>query len=440
VQERQVVISGTSALTPLGDTTDAIFAALCAGGSATGLEAGFDTSGCASRVVGRLPAGTDLSVGMRKDQTKYFRKNTKVMCRDIQLAVGAVGRAVAEAGLALGDMATEPILPAIDHSRFGILYGAGFIPIELPELAATIMAAREPDGSINMTKWGRDGIQLAFPLWLLKYLPNMLACHVGIIWDCQGPSNTITCNDASGLLAAGEAFRHLARGTADMMLTGAAESKVHPSLLLRHHLLGNATTHYQDRPESAHRPFDVCRDGYACAEGSAALIMETVDNAARRGQKPLALVAGFGSSCAATTANVPETSGQAIRLAIRAALRDAKLKPADIDVVVAQGSGTIGQDIAEATAIRETVGNVPVTAFSGGMGNIGAAQGIVGAAVACRMIAASCVPPIRNCEELDPRCPINAVRGRTVERRVGTVLVLSAAISGQAAALILRNT
>ena len=439
MQERQVVISGTSALTPLGDSTDAIFDALCAGRAATSLDAGFDTSACASRVVGRLPAGTDLSLGMRKDQIKYFRKNTKVMCRDIQLAVGAVGRAVAEAGLALGDVATDPILPTIDHAGFGILYGAGFIPIELPELAATIMAARRPDGSIDMKKWGCDGIPLAYPLWLLKYLPNMLACHVGIIWDCRGPSNTITCNDASGLLAIGEAFRHLSRGTADMMLAGAAESKVHPSLLLRHHLLGNATTHYHDRPEAAHRPFDLRRDGYACAEGAAALIVESADHAARRGHQPLAVVAGFGSSCAATPTNVPETSGQAIRLAIRAALRDAGLQPADIDVVAAQGFAVPGQDIAEATAIRETLGDVLVTSFAGGMGNIGAAQGLVATALACRMIAAGCVPPICNCEELDPHCPINAVRRQPLQRQVRTVLVLSAAISAQAAALIVRN-
>ena len=159
-----------------------------------------------------------------------------------------------------------------------------------------------------------------------------------------------------------------------------------------------------------------------------ALVVESADHAAKRRHKPLATIAGFGSSCSAMQPNVPEISGRSIALAIRAALKDSGLKPADIDAVIAQ-----------ATAIREVLGDVPVTTFSGGMGNIGCTAGQVNVALACKMMAEGCIPPIRNCDEIDPRCPIKVVTGSPLSKTVNTVLVLSEAISGQTAAMVLRK-
>ena len=112
------------------------------------------------------------------------------------------------------------------------------------------------DGNkLDLKRWGSDGINNLTPLWLLKYLPNMLACHVTIIHELKGPSNTITCADASSHLAIGEAFRTIQRGNADLAICGGAESKVNPMGLVRQTLLKRVTTH-NDSPESAVRPFD----------------------------------------------------------------------------------------------------------------------------------------------------------------------------------------
>src|SRR5260370_337606 len=94
------------------------------------------------------------------------------------------------------------------------------------------------------------------PLWLLKYFPNMLACHVTIIHQLKGPSNTITCADASSHLAIGEAFRTIQRGKADMAICGGAESKVNPMAMLRQTLLKRLNESSNDSPEGALRPFD----------------------------------------------------------------------------------------------------------------------------------------------------------------------------------------
>ena len=437
--ERQVVITGAGILTPLGCDLAEVFEAVCRGRSATGLDAPFDVGDFPAGVVGVLPADTDLLTGMRKDQARYLRKNTKVMSRDTQVAVASASRAILDAALPPGEVGKDSVLPTLDHTRLGTVYGAGFIPAEIDEFGPTTAASMDADGQVLLSKWGAEGIPLMFPLWLLKFLPNMLSCHIGIIWDCQGPSNAITCDEAAGLLAVGEAFRHVARGTADVMLSGGAESKVNPSSMLRVTLLGNAGTRHNDRPESAHRPFDADRDGCVCAEGAATVIVEAADHAAARCVAPKARVAGFASACATTPPNVPETSGAAIARTIRAALNDAACRPADIDAVIAHGVAVPGQDVAEAAAIREVLGDVPVTSFAGGMGNVGVAHGPVDVALACEMLARDTVPPIRNCETLDGRCPISAVMGACLEKPLRRVVVLSSAIAAQAGALVLEK-
>ncbi len=436
-RERQVVITGCGVLTPLGDDVGQVFSAVCAGNSATGLDAGYDTTGSPSRVVGVLPEDTNLTFGMRKDQSRYFRKNRKVMCRDTQLAGGASSRAIHDAGLPLGEPKTQ-VLPSLDHARFGILFGSGYIPAEIDMFGSAGQASLE-DGEVSLNRWGSDGAPLLFPLWLLKFLPNMPACHVGIIWDCQGPSNSITCNEASSLLAIGEGFRHVARGTGDTMLVGGGESKLNPSWILRHCLLGTASTGFNDRPAEAHRPFDADRDGLVPAEGAGAMLLEPADLATEHGTQAKARLLGFGSACATTLPNEVETSGASIARAMRFALRDAGIGPEDIDLVVAHGMAVPDQDVAEARAVAEVLDDTPVTCFTGGMGNIGSAGGAVDVALACRILGEGRVPPIRNCDRLDPRCPIQAVTGEAVERSVETIMVISSGIASQSGALVMQK-
>src|SRR5262249_4261301 len=139
---------------------------------------------------------------------KSLRKSLKYMARDIQLAVAAALSAVSDAGLADG---------GVHPTRFGVDLGAGLISSELDELAPAIAHAPPATGRFDYHRYGREGIPLIDPKWLLKYLPNMLACHISILLDCQGPSNTITEAESASTLAIGEAARVIARGRADVM-------------------------------------------------------------------------------------------------------------------------------------------------------------------------------------------------------------------------------
>src|SRR5262249_30500163 len=156
------------------------------------------------------------------------RKSLKVMSRTIQLAVAA-------SQMALLDSAVDK--SGLDPTRFGLEFGAGLIASELEELGPPSQVSSNGQSDVvDLEKWGSRGLASMPPLWMLKYLPNMLACHVSILHNAQGPNNTITENEVSGLLALGEAFRILERDQADFFLVGGADSKLNPLSMVRHSL------------------------------------------------------------------------------------------------------------------------------------------------------------------------------------------------------------
>ena len=212
------------------------------------------------------------------------------MARDIELAVIAAYHAGKDAGL--DQMLVDRAKPKAHQCRSTIRaqYRAGLICADLTELAGALASAAErpdapQDRGFSSKKWGTEGMSNLTPLWLLKFLPNMLACHDTIVHDCQAPSNTITCGEASSHLAIGEAYRTIERGAADICICGGAESKVNPMGLMRQSLLDRLVTDCNDRPTTACRPFDVTRKGTVIGEGAGLLILEELERAKKRGAK-----------------------------------------------------------------------------------------------------------------------------------------------------------
>ena len=183
---RRVVITGIGVVSPIGIGTKTFWENLLAGASGIRRIAAFDPGGLACQVGGEAPA---YKIG--DYVPKSYRKATKVMARDIELAVIAADDAFKDAGIKSKAYAeTLDFAPA----RFGCNIGAGLISAELNELTAAMTTARAGDNNrLDLHTWGSDGMNQLTPLWLLKYLPNMLACHVTIIHGLMGPSNTITC-------------------------------------------------------------------------------------------------------------------------------------------------------------------------------------------------------------------------------------------------------
>src|SRR3954464_6560915 len=288
---RRVVITGIGVISPIGIGSKPFWDNLLAGKVGVRRIASFDPSGFSCQIAGEVP-----TFKISEYVPKSYRKATKVMARDIELAVVAADDAFKDAGLK-SKAYTET--PDFDGKRFGCNIGAGLISVDLDELTSALTTSRgqgDARNQLDLQAWGKDGINHLTPLWLLKYLPNMLACHVTIIHALKGPSNTITCADASSHLAIGEAFRTIQRGNADLAICGGAESKVVPMGLMRQCVLKRVTESHNDPPADAVRPFDADATGTAIGEGGGLFILEEYEHAKKRGAKIYAELVGFGAS------------------------------------------------------------------------------------------------------------------------------------------------
>lgn len=279
-------------------------------------------------------------------------------------------------------------------------------------------------------------MQQLTPLWMLKFLPNMLACHVTIVHGLTGPSNNITCAEASGHLSIGEAFRTIQRGDADLAIAGGAESKVSPMGLMRQQLLGRLSTR-NDEPDLAVCPFSEDASGTVLGEGGALLILEEYDRARERGATLFAEVAGFGASQDVYDAALPDPQGHSYAAACRAALKDAGASPADVDVIVPHGLGIRHHDQSELAGLRTVFGNQldrpAVCPIKGQIGSL-AAGCAVEAATAAMIAHTGRIPPARNASSdglnLSPEA-------REIEG--GLVLAPIFGLGGQNAALVMRT-
>lgn len=443
MRNRRVAITGLGPVTPLGVGATDFWNSLLEGRSAVRRIRSFDPERFDSRI------GSEIDGLKLADYVpKGYRKAEKIMARDIVLAVVAAHKAVTDAGLitrCIVERGESPGPSNLDSTRFGANIGAGLICADLPELAEALSSAVQ-DGEFSLARWGAEGMNNLTPLWLLKFLPNMLACHVTIVHDAQGPSNTITCGEASSHLAIGEAYKTIARGTADVCICGGAESKANPMALLRQSL-GRRLSTANDRPESACKPFAAARDGTVISEGGGLVILEELEHARRRGARVYAEVVGFGASHDAFDAALPSTpppDGRGVALAMRKALRDAGIGPADLGLVQAFACGLKAHDAAEAAAIASVLGAAaratPVLTIAGGLGNNGAGSGAINFIAATLALFNGTIPPAINSDPVDPACGVRVVTGKPVDATGEYAVSNAYALSGgQNAALVIRR-
>lgn len=429
------VITGLGAITPLGLSYQDLWTGLCQGKCGIDRITAFDPSGFTCQIAGQVP-----EFNIRDYVPKSMRKTTKLMSRDIELAVVAAKEAFKDAGLKT--KASEEQNISINPERTAIILGAGLISCDLVELAPAV-AKSITDGKFDIKKWGSQGIEHLTPLWLLKYLPNMLACHIGIIHDIQGPSNSITCAEAASHLAIGEAMQIILRGDADIALAGGGEAKVNPIVLLRQCLNKRATSNYNDNPHAACRPFDTDAKGSVFGEAAACLILENPENAKKRGAKLYAQITGFGQSCSINSKYESlEPDGKGIQYAIEIALDEAKIKPQQLDLIIPHGTGIPSDDTAEAAGIQRALGSVvdkiPVLPTKSMTSNTGAAAGAVDVIAACCTIKDGIIPAAKNCKRKNKDCKLNIVTEQ-IKKNINHVLCCSYTYGGQTAAIILKN-
>ena len=282
------------------------------------------------------------------------------------------------------------------------------------------------------------------PLWMLKFLPNMPACHVGISVNAQGPNNTLVLGDVSGPAALIESIGCLDRGLAKIAITGAAGTRA--SITRMNYRSDSPMATIADPVANSSRPHDPSSDGIVGGEAAACLIVETAEEASARGAKPIASVAGFASRF--SPSNAMRTGGRtskndaagtrasstAIGLSIDAALSKARIAAGEIGVIISNASGDPVSDSAEREAIETRLSGVPVVAPMASIGHTGAACGTIGIATGALCLAHQKIPPTVNSDAasvnlLDSTQPLSA----------SYALCLSYTSEGNAIAIVLSK-
>ena len=419
----RVVITGLGVVSPIGIGKDSFWESLV--NSRTGIDFLSVPHGALPSAFGAEVKDFDPLLHLRD------RKFLKVMPRDVQLGVASAGMAVRDSGITPGD---------VDPMRLGVEFGAGRMTSHPAELAKAVQASRAENDDISLTRWGEDGMGQIAPLWLLRQLPNMPACHVSIDHDAQGPNNTITSRDASALLALAEAVRVLEGDRADAMIVGACSSGIHPVDIAKFHSFEGLSTRSDD-PERACRPFDFERDGAVVGEGAATFVVERYDHAVRRGAEIYAEVIGIGSGCDGRGSH-NKSSGLGLVRAIDAGLRRAGIRPNEIGHINAQGKSTQSDDIVESRAYHRALGDcvldIPVTALKSYIGHSDAGAGAVELAATVLALKHGEVPATLNYEVPDPRCRLNVVHEGPATVSMRTALSVNRTALGQSASVILR--
>jgi 3-oxoacyl-[acyl-carrier-protein] synthase II len=422
----RVVVTGFGVLAPNGNNTESFWEGLRTGRSGVRRIESFDVGGFNVKAAGEI----------RDFKARDFvpnRKALKIMGRNIRFGVAASQMAMEHAGL----KETRP-----DPERFGVVMGSGIVPSDVEELGDAVMASLDGDGKFDVRRFGEEGQKMLFPLWLLKHLPNMVAAHISIIHEAQGPNNTIVTACSASTQAVGEAARIIERGDADVILAGGADSRIDPLSLVAYSLLGAVTT--ADRPpEELSRPYDRKRDGFVLGEGAACLVLESEEHAKARGASIYAEVAGYGSSFDAYAVTSPEPEGRGAIQAMKAALRDAKVGPDDVDYISAHGTSTVLNDRMETIAVKKLFGDraakVPMSSIKSMIGHLIGAAGAIEAVTSVLAIRDGVVPPTINLTDPDPECDLDYVPNEAREAKVRTVLSNSFGFGGQNAALVLRE-
>ncbi len=431
--DEQIVISGVGVITCFGVGIDALWDAMMEGRTGIRRIERFDPGGFTSQVAGEL---AEDAFKVRKIVPKTHRKATKVMCRDTELAVGAAADAVENAGLTTAATSDDP--PTIPPDRVGCHIGAGLISAEVNELAAALVTSRKEDGTFDLAHWGSEGMQNLTPLWLLKYLPNMLACHVTIVHDCQGPSNTITCCEASSGLSIAESRRVILRGDADMCLSGGAEDRINPLALYRQHCTGRLVKSDGTGDVSTLvKPFSVDSSGTIIGEGGGIMIVESKDSCDKRSGTVWCTVDGIG--CRQSFANSPlEADPHAIQSSINRALIEANCNPADIDVIIPLGSGIPQFDSAEKEGLKLTFGDelesIPIITTIPYTGNCMAGNGAIAVSIAAKIIKEQTIPKRIGAKSTSG---IDASPCDSKSMEINKVLVVTPSEGGQCVAMIL---
>ncbi|MCH2182336.1 MAG: hypothetical protein MK108_10055 [Mariniblastus sp.] len=415
--KREVVITGMGVVSPIGIGLEPFWQSLLAGVSGVKVRPEFEQTD----LPFRLWAPVDDFDGR---QYVKPRKAIKVMSRPIQFGFAAAQMAAEQAGLV--DSGANP-------DRIGAVFGTEAFfadPLDVDSLFHKCVT----DGIYEDAQWGQHFMREIEPLWMLKYLPNMVASHISISIDSRGPSNTICHGESSGLYAVIEGAELLQRGSADAVIVGGTSCPLGLTGMV-YRGPGRLSKKIRENPEQVVRPFDSARDGNVLGEGAGAIVLETREHAEGRGAQVLARLRGYNS-----TFGLPQSDdfSQAVRRCLTTSLEESGVQASELAHLNAHGSALVSEDSLEAAGIDQALGDVPVVAHKGHFGDIGAGASAIELVAAIQSAITRVLPATLNCDNPASDCPINVNTSQATTEK-SSVGKLACSKTGQVCSVIVDS-
>ena len=415
---RRVVVTGMGLVTPLGAGVDHVWKRLIAGDSGISQITKFDTSDLKAKIAGQVPRGTGEG---EFDVDKHIEpKEQKKMDEFIHFAMGAADEAIAQSGI---DLSTEE-----KRCRAGVMIGSGIGGLQAIEETVLMMKERGPSR--------------VSPFFIPACLINLTSGQVSIKHGLKGPNHSVVTACSTGAHAIGDAAKIIARGDADVMVAGSAESAVCRIGIAGFAAARALSSSYNDTPTKASRPWDQGRDGFVMGEGAGIVVLEEYEHAKARGAKILAEFGGYGLTGDAYHITSPADDGDGGFRSMQMALKDAGMKPADIGYVNAHGTSTPKGDEIEAGAVRRLFDgcDVSMSSTKSAVGHLLGGAGSVEAIFSVLAMTHGMLPPTLNLET-----PSESVAGmdlvplKAKAKTVDAVLSNSFGFGGTNASLIFKK-
>lgn len=415
---RRVVITGIGMVSPLANGAEETWKRLISGQSGIKAVDRFDVSDLPAKIAGMIPFGNDP---FQFNPDHYLEpKDQRKIDPFILYGIAAAQQAVEDSGWMPQNEE--------DKERTGVLIGSGIGGLQEIHKTSSIL--------------DNSGPRRVSPFFIPASLINLLSGHVSIRFGFKGPNHSVVTACATGTHAIGDASRLIQFGDADVMVAGGSEATVCRLGFAGFSAARALSTHYNDTPELASRPWDEGRDGFVMGEGSGIVVLEEYEHAKKRGAKIYAEIIGYGMSGDAHHITAPAEDGDGAYRSMKAAMRNAKINPEEIDYINAHGTSTPPGDAIEMRAVKRAFGDhaykLSMSSTKSAIGHLLGAAGSVEAIFSALAIRDQIAPPTLNLETPSEGCDIDLVPLKAKERPIKTVLSNSFGFGGTNASVILR--